>query len=85
VAIAAERRLETAVTVTEVDFAAISDRAAQAYWDSGEPADKAGGYAIQGFAARWVRALRGSYSGVIGLPLVETAELLERFGIVSQR
>lgn len=85
VAIAADTRLETAVTVTEVEFVTISEQAAQAYWDSGEPCDKAGGYAIQGFAARWVRAVRGSYSGAVGLPLVETVELLDRFGILSQR
>jgi septum formation protein len=85
VAVAGAGRLETAVTLTEVEFSPISERAAQAYWDSGEPCDKAGGYAIQGFAARWVRAVHGSYSGVVGLPLVETVELLDRFGIVSRR
>ena len=52
-----------------------------AYWDSGEPLDKAGGYAIQGRAAAFVAELRGSYSGVMGLPLFETAELLRTFGI----
>jgi septum formation protein len=52
-----------------------------AYWASGEPADKAGGYAIQGLAAQFVSELRGSYSGVMGLPLFETAELLREAGI----
>ena len=52
-----------------------------AYWASGEPADKAGGYAIQGRAAMFVARLEGSFSGVMGLPLFETAELLETCGM----
>ena len=51
------------------------------YWDTGEPADKAGAYAIQGFAAVFVESLSGSYSGVMGLPLYETAELLRSAGL----
>ena len=70
-----------ASTKTEVIFAPISRAEAEAYWDSGEPVDKAGAYAIQGYAARWVREVRGSYTGVVGLPLVETIELLRRFGV----
>lgn len=53
----------------------------QAYWASGEPLDKAGGYAIQGLAALFITALQGSYSGVMGLPLYETAQLLQRAGL----
>ena len=53
----------------------------KAYWLSGEPADKAGAYGIQGLAAVFIERLVGSYSGVMGLPLYETAELLRRFGI----
>ena len=53
----------------------------EAYWASGEPADKAGAYGIQGLAAQFIRELRGSYSGVMGLPLYETAELLRQAGI----
>jgi septum formation protein len=52
-----------------------------AYWESGEGADKAGGYAIQGRAAVFVQHLNGSYSGVMGLPLYETAQLLDECGI----
>jgi septum formation protein len=52
-----------------------------AYWDSGEPRDKAGSYGIQGQAAAFIADLRGSYSGVMGLPLFETAELLREFGL----
>jgi len=59
----------------------ITPAEAAAYWASGEPADKAGGYAIQGRGAVFVRHLSGSYSGVMGLPLFETAELLRLAGI----
>jgi septum formation protein len=61
---------------TEVSFRRISEAEAEAYWSSGEPADKAGAYAIQGKGAVFVREIRGSYSGVVGLPLFETAQLL---------
>jgi septum formation protein len=65
----------------EVRFRELSRAECAAYWDSGEPLDKAGGYGIQGRAAAFVAELRGSYSGVMGLPLFETAELLREFGI----
>lgn len=52
-----------------------------AYWETGEPWDKAGGYGIQGRAAAFIEELHGSYSGVMGLPLFETAELLREFGV----
>ena len=68
-------------TCTEVHFGRITRAEAEAYWDSGEPADKAGGYAIQGLAGRWVREIRGSYGGVVGLPMYETMQLLRRVGI----
>jgi septum formation protein len=61
---------------SEVTFRAVDAAEAGAYWDTGEPRDKAGGYAIQGFGAVFVRHLSGSFSGVMGLPLFETAELL---------
>lgn len=69
------------LSISEVDFRAIDPDEARRYWASGEPADKAGAYAIQGLGAIFVRELRGSYSGVMGLPLFETAELLVQFGI----
>jgi septum formation protein len=59
----------------------ISAAEARAYWETGEPRDKAGGYAIQGRAAVFVNELTGSYSGVMGLPLYETAQLLQEMGI----
>lgn len=74
-------RLETVVITTDVLFGSVDERDARAYADSGEPLDKAGAYGIQGHAARWVRAVHGSYTNVVGLPLYETAELLARFGV----
>ncbi|HEX7381501.1 MAG TPA: Maf family nucleotide pyrophosphatase [Nevskiaceae bacterium] len=71
----------TVVTSTRVCFGPISPAAAAAYWATGEPRDKAGAYAVQGGAARWVRRIEGSYTGVVGLPLFETLELLARFGV----
>lgn len=76
-------RAETAVSVTRVSFGAITPAQASAYWDSGEPADKAGAYAIQGRGAQFVREIHGSYSGVVGLPLYETLGLLRRFGVAA--
>ena len=55
------------------------------YWDSGEPHDKAGGYAIQGLGAVFIESLQGSYSGVMGLPLFETARLLAAAGVPCWR
>ncbi|WP_293391015.1 nucleoside triphosphate pyrophosphatase [Nevskia sp.] len=81
VAVVAGERLETIWTITEVVFGAIAAADARAYAASGEPLDKAGAYGIQGHAARWVRRIEGSYTGVVGLPLYETAELLGRFGV----
>lgn len=66
---------------TRVTMAAIDDRSIDSYWASGEPRGKAGGYAIQGLGAVFVKHLAGSYSGVMGLPLFETAELLRAFGV----
>ncbi|MCP5141387.1 MAG: septum formation inhibitor Maf [Gammaproteobacteria bacterium] len=71
----------TRLSVSRVTFREIPPDEAARYWASGEPADKAGGYAIQGLGAMFVRHLEGSYSGVMGLPLFETAELLREFGI----
>ncbi|TAM10774.1 MAG: septum formation inhibitor Maf [Nevskiaceae bacterium] len=71
----------TVLSVTRVEFGPIAPAAAAAYWDTGEPADKAGAYAIQGGAARWVRRIEGSYTGVVGLPLFETLRLLASVGV----
>ena len=69
------------LSVTRVVFGTITPAQAAAYWASGEPADKAGAYGIQGLGAQFVREIHGSYSGVVGLPLHETAALLKQFGI----
>jgi septum formation protein len=69
------------VSESRVTFRTLTQAQCAAYWDTGEPHDKAGGYAIQGRAAMFVSRLEGSYSGVMGLPVYETAELLQEFGI----
>jgi len=74
-------REAVAVSCSTVRFREIHDSEIAAYWRSGEPCDKAGGYAIQGLAAAFIERLDGSYSGVMGLPLYETAGLLDDFGI----
>lgn len=66
---------------SEVRFRELRAGEAERYWASGEPRDKAGAYAIQGYAATFIAELRGSYSGVMGLPLYETADLLHRAGV----
>jgi septum formation protein len=81
VALVGSRGEATAVSRSEVSFRALTADEIDAYWQTGEPRDKAGAYAIQGRGAIFVRELRGSYSGVMGLPLFETAELLRAFGI----
>jgi septum formation protein len=73
------------LSASEVRFRAIGAAEAAAYWASGEPRDKAGGYAIQGLGAVFVEYLSGSYSGVMGLPLFETAELLREAGVACWR
>jgi septum formation protein len=74
-------KLESRLSVSRVSFRPITGAEAEAYWQSGEPADKAGGYAIQGLGAMFVTHLEGSFSGVVGLPLFATAELLHGAGI----
>ena len=73
--------LETVLSDSEVRFRATTAAERLAYCRTGEPFDKAGGYGIQGHAAVFVEELRGSYSGVVGLPLNETAALLTRCGV----
>jgi septum formation protein len=68
----------SAVSVSTVTFGPLSEQDIADYWASGEPADKAGGYAIQGLAARFIARLEGSYSGVMGLPLHELTQILQK-------
>ena len=81
VALRTANGLQSRISRSEVTFRSIAAGEARAYWETGEPADKAGAYAIQGRAAVFIADLRGSYSGVMGLPLFETAELLGRAGV----
>ncbi len=74
-------RVRVALSRSEVSFRAIDPAEAAAYWESGEPRDKAGAYGIQGMGGMFVEHLSGSYSGVMGLPLFETAALLKEAGI----
>ncbi len=85
VALKYEAQLECAVSVSEVDFKVLGDDEIRQYVATGECDDKAGAYAIQGRAAQFVSALHGSFSGVMGLPLFETAQLLERMGAQRER
>lgn len=66
---------------TQVMFRCIDSDERERYWETGEPVDKAGAYAIQGRGAAFVKSIKGSYSGVVGLPLLETVELLNHFKI----
>lgn len=80
VAIADGHQLVERLSITDVCFGELSAAEREAYWATGEPADKAGAYAIQGHGALFVRHINGSYTGVVGLPLFETAELLRCVG-----
>lgn len=75
------QRLEHLVSCSQVTFRDVSETEIQAYWDTGEPRGKAGGYAVQGLGAAFVARLEGSYSGVMGLALCELSQLLARFGV----
>ena len=81
VAVRAQGRIEAQVVEARVTLRVIEEREAAAYWATGEPRDKAGGYAIQGIGGIFVRCVHGSPSAVVGLPLAETELLLRRFGI----
>lgn len=71
------------LSVTAVQFRALSAQEIENYWQSGEPLGKAGAYAVQGLGALFIKNLQGSYSGVMGLPLYETAQLLDQFSVAT--
>jgi len=81
VALATREGVAVRLSVTRVAFRAVTEAERAAYWASGEPRDKAGGYAIQGLGAIFIESIAGSYSGVMGLPLAETAALLVAAGV----
>ena len=81
VAVALREQIETQISVSSVWFRELSDAEVRRYCASGEPLDKAGAYAIQGRAGAFVTRITGSYSGIMGLPLAETVELLQKFNV----
>jgi septum formation protein len=81
VALRTDAGMQLKVSRNQVTFRSVDAAEARDYWATGEPCDKAGAYAIQGYAAVFITDLKGSYSGVMGLPLFETAQLLEAAGI----
>jgi nucleoside triphosphate pyrophosphatase len=81
IALASHSGIALRLSVSDVRFRTLSAEECAAYWETGEPRDKAGAYAVQGKGAVFVESLSGSYSGVMGLPLFETAALLDAAGI----
>lgn len=81
VTLLSDHKCEIKLSITDVVFRAISELEIAAYWASGEPCDKAGGYAIQGLGAVFVQEIRGSYTGVVGLPIEKTVLLLDEFAV----
>lgn len=80
IALAFNGKCETVLNTTQVTMMPLSDAMISAYIASGEPVDKAGSYAIQGLAGNWIKRIEGSYTGVMGLPVYETALLLDKVG-----
>lgn len=80
VAVAFENEADMRLSESAVTFRELTDDEIRRYIETGEALDKAGAYAVQGRAAAFISAIRGSYSGVMGLPLFETAELLKKYG-----
>ena len=77
VSLVLDKTKKTVVSISEVEIRELSDNEIHSYIASNEPMDKAGSYAIQGIAAQWIKNISGSYSGIMGLPLYETAQLIE--------
>ena len=81
VTVVSEQGVQQILNCSEITFRTITEMEREAYWAHGESSDKAGGYAVQGMAAVFIANLKGSYSGVMGLPLFETAQLLRETGV----
>ena len=75
-------RQSEALSVSEVDFGPMTEEEISAYWQTGEPADKAGSYGIQGIGGQFIKEIRGSYTGIVGLPLYETRMLLKQWRLL---
>ncbi len=80
IALRSETGTDLRLSASDVTFRVLASDECEAYWLTGEPLDKAGGYAVQGLAAAFITHIAGSYSGIMGLPLAETAELLAAVG-----
>lgn len=81
VTLASADKIAVELSVTDVVFRELDDAEISAYWHTGEPRDKAGGYGIQGLGAVFVQQIRGSYTGVVGLPIEQTIILLKEFSL----
>lgn len=81
VALAQGNDIDYRLNVSNVTFRPLHDEEILAYWETGEPQDKAGGYAVQGLGAVFIERIEGSYSGIMGLPLFETAAMLRNAGL----
>jgi septum formation protein len=81
IAVAVDQEIKQVLTTSFVTFAKLDEDEIRSYIETGEPMDKAGAYAVQGMAAKFITKLSGSYSGVMGLPLYETATLLRQCGV----
>jgi septum formation protein len=81
IAVATHEGVKVAISMTQVEMAKLSDETILAYITTGEPRDKAGAYGIQGLAGTLIKRIEGSYSGVMGLPIYETAQLLGQAGV----
>lgn len=81
VTVVSQSRMESALSVSHVSMRHLEKQEIDAYLKTGEPMDKAGAYAVQGRAAAFIERIEGSYSGIMGLPLYETAGILNCFGI----
>jgi len=81
VAVVDAQQQHEVLVISKVQFCQLDEQMCESYWQTGEPADKAGSYAVQGIGARFVKQIQGSHSAIVGLPVVETAELLARFNI----
>jgi septum formation protein len=79
--VATPQGVEALLSITQVEVAALTQNEIEAYIATGEPFDKAGAYGIQGLAGAFIKRIEGSYSGVMGLPIYETAQLLKRAGV----
>lgn len=82
VSVCANGAYHTLMSTSRVHFRMLDEAELAAYWNTREPLDKAGGYAVQGLAALFIEKIEGSYSGIMGLPLYETAQLLQQAGVM---